>query len=182
MPFFTNGMKITIFGLAGTGTSTVGKTLAERLGYKFLSAGDIFRKKASELGLTLAEVHNLAVDDPSIDKECDTEIKKFGEHNDNLVVESRLAWHFIPDSVKIKLHTDFDTRVSRVAERDWLLFKLAKQHITDMEQADATRYAKFYGLHDIEKDDHFDLVIDASTLTHPQIANQISAFIKSREG
>ncbi len=173
-------MKVTIFGLAGTGTSTVGKALAAKLDYKFLSAGDIFRKRASELGLTLPEFHNLAVNDPSVDKECDDEIKSFGENNDNFVVESRLAWHFIPDSIKIKLNTDFDTRISRVAERDWLLFKIAKEHILSREKADNERYQKFYGIHNMEEDEHFDLVIDTSTITPPQIVERIESFLKAK--
>ena len=48
-------MKITISGLPGSGTTTVAKLLAERLGYKLISAGDVFRKLAMERGMTLEE-------------------------------------------------------------------------------------------------------------------------------
>jgi cytidylate kinase len=44
-----NKMKITIFGLAGSGTSTIGKLLCEKLGYKFMSSGNIMRSWAKEL-------------------------------------------------------------------------------------------------------------------------------------
>lgn len=61
--------KITIFGLAGAGTSTVGKMLAEKLGYKFLSSGDIFRKKARDSGITLPELHECIKADPEAAEE-----------------------------------------------------------------------------------------------------------------
>ena len=174
-------MKITIFGLAGTGTSTVGKMLAEKLGLKFLSAGDIFRRKAEDMGLTLAELHDLAVNDPSMDKECDEEIEKFGKENDDFVVESRLSWHFIPDSIKIKLDTDLDTRVSRVAQRDWLLWKNAKEGVLKRERDDEARYAKFYGIKDLSKDEHFDIIIDTSQITPPQVVDKIVELVNNRK-
>lgn len=42
----TNGMLIAIDGTAGTGKSTVGKTIAAKLGYGFLSTGEMYRALA----------------------------------------------------------------------------------------------------------------------------------------
>lgn len=42
----TNGMLIAIDGTAGTGKSTVGKTVAAKLGYGFLSTGEMYRALA----------------------------------------------------------------------------------------------------------------------------------------
>jgi|GEM_PF-1428927 ATP-dependent DNA helicase RecG len=46
-------IKIVLTGNAGSGKSTVGKMLAERLGVDFLSIGDICRKKAVSLGMDI---------------------------------------------------------------------------------------------------------------------------------
>ena len=166
--------KITIFGLAGTGTSTVGKLLSEKLSYKYLSTGDIFfRKKAQELGITLAELHERAKNDPATDRECDEAVRKFGQENDNFVVESRLAWFFIPDSFKIKLTCDFDIRTKRLAERDKLSFEDAKTHILEREKIDAERYRKFYGISDLGPDEKFDIIVDSTNTPAAKIVEMI---------
>lgn len=166
--------KITIFGLAGTGTSSVGKALAEKLGYRFVSGGDIFwRKKAEEMGITLPELHKLAKNDERFDKECDEAIEKFGKENDNFVIESRLAWFFIPDSFKIKLNCDFETRVKRLAERDGLSLEAAREHVITREKTDEARYQKYYGISKLGPDEKFDLIIDSTNTPVDKIVEMI---------
>ena len=80
--FFRKGKKlakITIFGLAGTGTTSVGKALAKRLGYKFLSSGDIFRQKAIDLGIEFYKFEKLCRGNPKHDLELDEYVGKFGK-------------------------------------------------------------------------------------------------------
>ncbi len=170
--------KITIFGLAGTGTSTVGKALAEKLGYKFISSGNMLRERARNMGLSLSELHERARTDSKFDKELDEEIKNIGEKNDSIVVESRLAWHFIPDSIKIKLTCDFETRVKRLVERDGLSMEAGKAHVLKREKVDDERYTSIYGIENINGDNHFDLTVDTTEITPTQIVNQIISFIK----
>lgn len=171
--------KVTIFGLAGTGTSTVGKMLAEKLQYKFISSGDIFRKKAKDSGITLPELHERIKNDPEFDKRVDEEIKKFGKENNNFVVESRLAWYFIPDSVKVKLDCGFEVRTKRLAERDNLSYEAAKEHIETREKRDAARYKNFYDIGDIGSDEHFDLVIDATKIPPEKVVEQIEGYLQN---
>ena len=47
--------KITLSGFAGTGKSTVGKILGDKLGYEFVSVGDFSRDYAQKMGLTINE-------------------------------------------------------------------------------------------------------------------------------
>jgi len=172
--------KITIFGLAGTGTSSVGKLLAEKLGYSFVSTGNIFRKKASDLGLSLQKFEELARTDPKYDKELDEEIVAFGKANDNFVVESRLAWFFIPDSVKIKLDCDFDERVRRVSARDGVAFEEGKRLTLIREPADNKRYQEIYGITDIDSEKNFDFTIDTTSIPVREVVEKIVAYLNSR--
>ena len=166
--------KITIFGMAGTGTSSVGKALTEKLGYRFVSGGDIFwRKKAEEMGITLLELHKLAKNDERFDKECDEAIKKFGKENDNFVLESRLAWFFIPNSFKIKLVCDFETRVKRLAERDGLSFKAAREHVIAREKADEERYQRYYNISELGPDEKFDIIVDSTNTPADKIVEML---------
>ncbi|OGF51994.1 hypothetical protein A3I27_01190 [Candidatus Giovannonibacteria bacterium RIFCSPLOWO2_02_FULL_43_11b] len=170
--------KITIFGLAGTGTTSAGKMLAEKLGYQFVSSGHMFREMAKENGMSLNEFEEATNKDPKYDNELDQWIKKFGEENNNFVVESRLAWHFIPDSIKIKLICDFDERIKRVAAREKISFDEAMEHNEFRDKKIAERYAKYYGIKDFA-DDKFDLVIDTTTTSIEETAEKIAAISKS---
>jgi CMP/dCMP kinase len=166
--------KITIFGLAGTGTTTVGKKLAEHLGYTFTSTGTIFRNKAESLGLDLYSFEELCNKDPRYDFEIDKETDKFGKENGDFVLESRLGWYFIPDSFKVKVVCDFDTRIKRVAQRDNLSFEDAKEKTLFREHNGVTRYREYYGIDDFGADQHFDLIVDSSAHMPDEILEKIN--------
>ncbi len=172
--------KITVFGLAGTGTSSAGKLLAERLGYRFISSGGMFRSRAKELGLSLPEFGALCEREPEHDKALDQEIKYIGETNNDLVVESRLAWYFIPDSIKIKFICDFPERARRLAHRDGGTPEEAGEAAKVREQSEATRYQSYYGLTDFGVDDQFDLVIDTTRTPNVEVVEKILAYIQAR--
>jgi cytidylate kinase len=71
-------MKITIFGFAGSGTSTVGKLLAQELDYTFMSSGNILRSWAEESGYTIYEFEDKVVKtDHSFDMKLDTKVAEF---------------------------------------------------------------------------------------------------------
>jgi cytidylate kinase len=152
--------KITIFGLAGTGKTTTGKLLCETLGYKYMSTGNIFRAKAEELGLSLADFEELCQKDSKYDIELDKMVEDYGKTEDDFVFESRLAWHFIPDSYKIKLDCPFDVRVARVAERENKDVHVAEQETLHREEKIRTRYDEYYGIKNFDADENFDLVVD----------------------
>ncbi len=170
--------KITIFGLAGTGTSSVGKKLAQDLGYIYLSSGNIFRAKATSLGLDLHQFEELCISNPEHDKALDTEIEQFGKTHANFVVESRLAWYFIPDSFKVKLICDFDERLKRVAGRDHMSLDEAKSKTLFREESGVKRYAETYSITDFAPDHIFDLVIDTTETPILDVVEAIKAALK----
>ena len=59
LPIF---MKVTIGGMPGSGKSIVGRALAQVLGYKFYSMGDIRRELAKKRGLTISQYNDLEED------------------------------------------------------------------------------------------------------------------------
>lgn len=46
--FLTNKMKVLLFGIQGSGKSTIGKYIAKKIGVPFISIGDIFRQLREE--------------------------------------------------------------------------------------------------------------------------------------
>lgn len=167
--------KITIFGMAGTGTSSAGKALAEKLGYEFLSSGNIFREMAAEKGLSLSEFEELSKTDSQYDIELDKKIENYGKTKTNFVVDSRLAWYFIPDSFKVALVLDDDTRFERIAKRENKSIEQVKEETNFRESMIQKRYLEYYGV-DIAKvfsDNVFDIVIDTKNNSVEKVVEAI---------
>lgn len=169
--------KITIFGLAGTGTSSVGRLLAEKIGADFISAGNIYRQSAKDLGLSLIEYEKLCLVDDTHDRSLDKKMKEYGETHTHFVAESRLAWFSIPDAFKIKFITDFEVRAGRVAGRDGVSREAAVAEILLRENAVLDKYKRYYDLDDYSADEHFELIIDTTHISQQEIVDKIRQYI-----
>lgn len=177
-------MKITIGGMPGSGKSVVGRFIAEQLGYGFYSIGSIRRGLAEKRGMTINDYNAL---DEDTDKEVDDFQKKLGREEDNFVVEGRLSYHFIPDSLKI--YFDCDLKVA--AER---IFKASRstegkggspedihERLKERIQSDCDRYERHYGLDCYDKG-QFDYVIDTTGLSLDEVKSEVLEVVKERLG
>lgn len=173
--------KITIFGLAGTGKSTTGKILKEKLGYEYISTGSIFRAMAENEGMSLNDFEQLSDTTDKYDKELDNKTKEYGENNDNFIFDSRLAWHFIPDSFKIKLDCDFDTRTVRIAEREIKDLDKVRDETIHREDLITKRYKNYYGIEDFSNDKNFDLVVDTKVNNAQKVVEIIMKELELRK-
>lgn len=105
---------ITIAGSLGSGKSSTGKALAQALGYKHFSSGDFFRKIAADRGLTLEELNLGSEAESSADHEVDERLRQMGKTENDVIIDSRTAFHWIPDSFKVYLYLDLDTASERI--------------------------------------------------------------------
>lgn len=168
-------MKITLFGLAGTGTSTVGKLLAEKLWYSFHSTGNIMRSWAEEAGLSIYEFEDKVIKvDTSFDVKLDDRVKDFWKENDDFIFESRLAWNFIPDSFKISLTCEDTERYRRIHQREWGDIETVKEKTQKREDELLIRYKEVYpDIHFPPCDDSFDMIIDGTNINPDEIVENI---------
>ncbi|MES2059727.1 MAG: cytidylate kinase family protein [Patescibacteria group bacterium] len=173
--------KITIFGMAGTGKSSTGQEIAKRLGYEYHSHGGFFRETAARLGITLNELDELSKTDSSTDIECDKTIAELGKNHDGIVVEGRLAWYFIPDSFKVCLKCDFETRTKRIADREKKDLVQVQSETKERESAIYERFNRYYGITNFEDEKNFDLVIDTASLNFEQVVETIINNLKDRK-
>jgi len=178
-------MKITISGLSGSGKSTVGKLIAKKLGYKFYSIGDIRGQMAMDKGITIDELNKLGETEDWTDKEADARTKKIGETEDNFIIDARLAYHFIPDAVKIFLTVDPKIGAERIfknqridEEKKETVEELQKT-LEDRRESNKKRYKKWYGI-DFPDTKNFDLVIDTKNITIEDTVNKILDFLKTK--
>ncbi len=172
--------KITIYGLAGTGKGTVAKLLSEALGYENMSTGNMFRAMGEELGMNINQFDALANSDEKYDLILDQKVVEYGKTHDNFIFESRLAWHFIPDSFKIKFDCDFETRTKRITERENKTHEQVKEETIEREQLIFERYKKYYNLTDISNNKNFDFIVDTKVNNAQQVADIILTELKNR--
>jgi cytidylate kinase len=178
-------MIITIGGSSGGGKSSISKALAAKLGYKRYSAGDIWRNCAAERGMALHDFNKLAKTDSSIDKMADDALKKLGEIEDDVVVEGRMAFFFIPDSIKIFVDAKPEIRAKRTMEPSRVQenhesLSVAKKKLLARDEGDVERYLKLYKINPFDMK-HYDLVIDTSNKTVEQTLDVVLDFLKKNK-
>ena len=162
---------ITITGTLGSGKSTTADIVAKELHFQRFSSGDFMRNIALELGMSLNELQIKAETDFSIDKKIDDEVKKMAE-KDKIVLDSRLAFHFIPNSFKVYLDLPPEIAKHRILH-NLKVNKLRKesenssnpeeiyQKITDRLESEKKRYKELYNVNHTDKS-QYDLVIDTN--------------------
>ena len=182
---------ITICGGLGSGKSSTAKKVAQILGYKHFSSGDFFREVGLKLGLSVNEVNIRAETDPKIDEITDQKLRDMGKEN-KVVIDSRTAYHWIPESFKIYLDLPVDIAKGRILNSAKIdkLRKVSEQVSTSEEvfkkmherfQRDQKRNWDLYKINNTDKN-QFDLVIDTNKNNLEQVVNIIiSEYKKWRE-
>lgn len=173
MPF-----RITITGDIGSGKSTVAKRLAHLAGIELLSTGGIQRRLAQRRGLNVLELNKLAEEDANIDREIDSYL--MGLPAGDLVVESRMAWHFVPNTLKLYLYISDPAATRRIigAERsdeDYRKVTDPTQLILARRKSEVIRFQKYYNV-DIDSLLNYDIVIDTTFATVDDIIRQATEY------
>jgi len=179
------GMKITISGVPGSGKSTIAKKLVEKLGLRHFSVGEFQRGLAKDMNLTITELAKVAETDPEIDNKTDRWAEAIGEADDNFIMDSRIAFNFIPDSIKIFLDVTEDEAAKRVfhetrkEEKENTSQGKTYEALKARKDAEMKRYKKYYNI-DYTNPDNYDLVVDTTSKTIAQVMQIIIKFLKER--
>jgi cytidylate kinase len=162
-PFFQRlHMIITVSGPHGTGKSTYAAQLAEALRIRHVSAGALFRRIAKEKRISLEELGEKALEDPSIDKLVDERtIAEAAKRN--VVVDGQLAGWVLKDrsDLRIYLTAPEDVRLERIAKRDKVTVEEARVQTDQRESVQRERYSRHYGFQ-VEDRSIYHLVLDTS--------------------
>lgn len=174
---------ITIAGAIGSGKSSTARRVAERLAYEHFSSGDFFRKVASNHGLSIEALNLTAEEQEDIDHEVDRLLKKIGEEKHHLVIDSRLAWYWIPESFKVYLALDPDTAAERIfnhlktegrsSERAESVAEV-RRNIDTRVESERKRYRNLYQI-DVADTSPFDLVIDTKEYGLDEVVARVLA-------
>ncbi|MBM3257069.1 MAG: hypothetical protein FJY98_01940 [Candidatus Liptonbacteria bacterium] len=159
---------ITITGVPGSGKSSTAKGVALVLSYEHFSSGDLFRKMAADRGLSIEGINIAAETQKEIDFEVDKWIEKLGQEKEGFVIDSRMAFHWIPEAFKVFLNLD----IRKAAERTFAQIQRegrASQAGSSVEEiyhntmkrleSEKKRYWDLYKI-DYTNPSQFDLVVD----------------------
>ena len=189
-------MIVTISGSPGSGKSTIAKLLVSKLGYERVYAGGIMRDTARERGLRLEEFMEYLSSDAVLEKEIDYRVRDrayaLERSGKNVLVEGRVQYHLISESIKIYIKVDAaegarrilgdlqDTKAS--VDRNQRIVKTVDEMVRvnfEREETDAARYQKLYGI-DPRVESQYDLVIDTTAISAEQAMEKVVKFIEKK--
>jgi cytidylate kinase len=177
---------ITLTGDLGSGKSTVSRILCERLGYDYIYTGKIQREIADRYQMTTLELNKYSETHPEIDAEIDSTFKSL-KNSSKLVVDSRMAWFFIPESYKVFMQTDIMVSVERISKdkerknEKYVSAEEAARDITARKSSENKRYMELYSA-DCSDLSNFNLVVDTSFITPEIVAEKIiSGYFENAE-
>ena len=173
-------MIITITGKPCSGKGTVAKELCSRFNFEYIGTGNMFREYAKQRGfdniLTFQEQDK---EIKEIDRLIDNRICELGKTrlNDNIVIDSRLAWHFIPNSFKVFIDVDETTAGERLlsSNRDTEQVSTLQEAIEKLNsrwKVENDRYQELYQIDNLNLN-NYDFVINSQYLTPAQIVDKI---------
>ena len=168
--------KITISGELGSGKTVLGKLLCEKLFFKLISVGGIQRDMAQSYGMTTLDFNKYMETHPEIDTECDNKVIGYGLSAENLILDSRMAWHFVPHAFKIHLIVSNEIAAKRILADDkrknetYSDLKEAMEQIKSRKNSEVKRFKEQYNV-DIDDLSNYNLIIDTSYISPEELAD-----------
>lgn len=168
---------IALSGDIGGGKSSVATALQQLTGYEIIGTGAIQRTIAKQRGITTLELNHISQTDRSVDDEIDNYVINLGKTRDELIIDSRLAWHFIPDAFKVFLKVDPHIGAQRVfnagrSEEHNPSLDITLENNAKRQAMEDERFYKLYNIR-FREPTNYDLVVDTSVDAPEQIATHI---------
>jgi cytidylate kinase len=171
---------ITIAGRPGSGKSATSKLVAEKLGYEHFSSGDLFRALGEQKGLDVLRMNRNAEQNQEIDHLVDERLQQIGKEDDFKVIDSRTAWHWMPQSFKVFLDLDLDVAAKRIitnmepermeSEKIPSDTHVYAEQLQERLDSEARRYMNLYEINPYELS-NYDLVVDTEANNLEQVAD-----------
>jgi cytidylate kinase len=174
---------ITIAGSPGSGKSSTARAIASALGFQHYSSGDLFRQLAAQRGESVEATNISAEIQRDIDLKVDALLQEMYRTEDKLVIDSRMAWHWMPASFKVFLLLDPDTAARRIfshLQREGRISEDAnsveevRKSIDRRFESEQKRYRALYGVNFTDPL-NFDIVVDTKPNDLPTVTSMVTA-------
>jgi predicted cytidylate kinase len=174
----TGPRTVVLNGDLGSGKTTVSVALAERLGMRRVSIGDLYRQMAAERGMTALQFNLHAELDDKIDHYIDQLQYDIAASGEPLVVDSRLAWYFFRDAYKVHLITDPVVAARRVLGRAGgpvEHYSSLEDACTQLAARSESERQRFLARYEADKTrlQNYDLICDTTSATPADIVARI---------
>ena len=151
----------------------------QKYGFDRIYAGAIFKRHARELGIDITDLCK-SEQIYEIDRKVDNELEQIYKTrlNDNLLIESRTSWSFMPNAFNVFIDIPNNIMAERLFNSDRPENERGKnldealQKVSERYRADVDRYKFLYNI-DCDNLDNYTYVIDNSNLTPEQTADKI---------
>jgi cytidylate kinase len=182
---------VTVAGSPGAGKSSTAKAVAVALGFRHFSSGDLFRQLAAERGESIEAMNLSAEVQRDIDLNVDKLLQEKYRAEDRLVIDSRMAWRWMPHSLKVFLVLDPDTAAERIFHnlreegRQSEDAKSVEEVRASINRRFASEQRRYLALYEVNPTDplNFDLVINTKHNDLPTVtAIVIAAYHAWRTG
>lgn len=170
---------VVVSGDVGTGTTTLAKDLAGKLGWKYLSTGDFFRAYQKRHNIPL---WNKAAIPDEVEKKIDYEFLEKIKTDKHIVFDSHYGSWFardLKDIFRVLLVCDKRTAMQRILAREHT-HKETPQEIEERRRQLRAKFKKLYSNDNYEDPKYFHLVIDTTTTKAKEaISTALAKFSKA---
>ena len=169
---------VAISGELGSGKSAVAASLAGALGAPVVSTGAIHRRIAAQRGQSALETNLAAEEDAAIDQQIDAELQRRGRASEQTVFDSRMAWHFVPEALKVHLVVETRVGAERMAGRLATAVETygsVEEAVALADERHASEQRRFLTTYEVDIDRlrNYDLVVDTTRATVDEIAEHV---------
>jgi predicted cytidylate kinase len=178
-------IRITLSGDLGSGKSSVGRRLAATLGVPYYSAGALFREIGQIDNLDALKTNLAAENNTAIDFAVDQRTREIDRTVPSFIVDSRMAWHFVRNALKVYLSVSRDTAAHRImadqarAAETYVNHAAAVAALGDRRQSERKRYKQLYGV-DITDLANYDLAVVTDDAAAADVADLVLAAAKGQ--
>lgn len=182
------GVKIAISGELGSGKTVLSGKLSVILGMEIISVGKIQRQLAEKYNMSTLQFNKYMENHPEIDTECDDMVSQYGEGEKPLILDSRLAWNFVPDAFKIHLLVDNSIAAKRIYNDNmrqnerYQTIEETQKNLIERKKSEVLRFKQQYQV-EIDNFSNYDIVID-TTYSSPEVIVEkvLEVFNQWKEG
>jgi len=173
--------KITLSGFAGSGKSTVGELIADKLNFKFVSVGNFSREFAKkEFNMTINEFQDKCKTDASLDNLIDEKFKDFCNSNSNLIIDYRLGFRFVENAFHVFLSVSDEEAFNRISKANRSGEEVSLEAIIKRNMDMKSRFIETYGV-DFTDEKNYHIVIDVDNFEPKKVVEIIIDAFKNFE-
>ena len=173
-------MFLTIAGKLGSGKSTICKIISDKYGFEIYSTGKIQRDIANSMGISTLQLNELMRMDSKYDDLIDKEVVRISQtrKKDNIIFDSRMAFHFVENSYDIFTIIDPREAAKRVmlsprgSEEVYQNEEMAQKKLLERADIENVRFKEIYHV-DNSDYDNYNLIVDTSWCKPEELADLI---------